>query len=689
MLNNFTRFKTDPQDPMDKHDANRVPLGDGESSMEEVFLIKLKDAIDKNLETPDFGVDELGREIGMSRSQVHRKLQSLTGVAPSKYIRTRRLQKARDLLQRKIGTVSEISDRFGFSSPAYFSQVYVEEFGYPPSQEQKQAAPIKHEILNDEKHGGQRKLAAIMFTDVSGYTALMGKDEAKAMEILRQNRAIQRPLIEENNGKLLKEMGDGILAQFDSAYDSVLCALKIQRRAMMGFEAKIRIGIHLGDVTIDKGDVFGDGVNIASRLENIADPGGVYVTESIQKALRGRGEFKTMFLGEVQLKNVDYLVSTYCLVDDGLPVPSEFKIRQLRAKAFVESGAPLSNINHDLIQEVFNALVKAKPSVRKYLESMDEDDEGPDVRELADLIIRNYPWVIGVELRRLFSGSLRTLNRERLEQLLFSIHRSLQFLGFVLIIELYEKVCRKEIGLSKEFQQELKSRFVELSTADFIWVIREINKLLNSNRCERYIPEIADYLNEEFYDQLDFEMPKRGSSGEYSLDFSEGEMASQCLEYQNKLKYILTKITFITQYKLVTIKEIKVLKNRHQEALFEHWMDILSSANSEFSSKEEKFETYADSNAVLLMKSLKKPQDFLNLSPLIIDTRGEAIDSREKFNLKKDIFICAGFANNNIRYVGTEISEECDLKSLNNYQYLVNEFRAIMNMDDEILKQSK
>ena len=148
-------------------------------------------------------------------------------------------------------------------------------------------------------------------------------------------------------------------------------------------------------------------------------------------------------------------------------------------------------------------------------------------------------------------------------------------------------------------------------------------------------------------------------------------------------------MTFITQYKLVTIKEIKVLKHRHQEALFEHWMDILSSANSEFSSKEEKFETYADSNAVLLMKSLKKPQDFLNLSPLIIDTRGEAIDSREKFNLKKDIFICAGFANNNIRYVGTEISEECDLKGLNNYQYLVTEFRAIMNMDNEILKQSK
>jgi len=690
MLNNFIKFKMlEHKEPMNSQDSINPLPRDGESSMEEIFLAKLKDAIDKNLETPDFGVDELGREIGMSRSQIHRKLQSLSGVAPSRYIRTRKLQKARDLLQRKVGTVSEISDRFGFSSPAYFSQVYADEFGYPPSEEQKHVAKVKHDILSDEKHSGHRRLAAIMFTDISGYTALMGRDEAKALEILRQNREIQKPLIEENNGKFLKEMGDGILAQFDSAYDSVLCALKIQRKAMMGFEGKIRIGIHLGDVTIDKGDVFGDGVNIASRLESIADPGGVYISESIQKALRGRGEFKTQFLGEVQLKNVDYLVNTYCLVDDGLPVPSEFKVRQLRARAVVETGAPLSNINHDLIQDVFEALVVAKPSIRKYLEAMEEDDEELDIRELADLIIRNYPWIIGVELRRLFSGSLRSLNRERLEQLLFSIHRSLQFLGFVLIIELYEKVCKKEITLSKEFQQELKSRFVELSSEDFIWIIREVSNLLDSSGTGRFIPQIADHLNSEFYNQLDFELPQRLPSGEYSFGYSEEEMASQCFEFQNKLKFILARLSFITQYKLVTIKEIKVLKHRHHDALFEHWMDILSSANSEFSSKEEKFDTYADSNAVLLMKSLKKPQDFLNLSPLIIDTRGEAIDSQEKFNLKKDIFICEGFANNKIRYVGTEISEECDLSGLNNYQYLVNELRAIMNMDEDLLKENK
>ena len=83
-----------------------------------------------------------------------------------------------------------------------------------------------------------RQLAAIMFTDIVGYTALSGRDQNKAMELVRASKEIQKPTVEKYNGKWLKEMGDGVLAQFDSAYDSVLCALRIQRSAMMGgFEA--------------------------------------------------------------------------------------------------------------------------------------------------------------------------------------------------------------------------------------------------------------------------------------------------------------------------------------------------------------------------------------------------------------------------------------------------------------------
>jgi class 3 adenylate cyclase/TolB-like protein len=174
-----------------------------------------------------------------------------------------------------------------------------------------------------------RKLAAIMFTDIVGYTSLMGRDSEKALELLRRNRDIQVPLIKKHGGKWLKEMGDGTLAQFDSAIDSVLCVEEIQKMARKKLGAKLRIGIHLGDVTIENEDVFGDGVNIAARLQSIADPGGIYISESIFEAIRARKDIHCEILGDIQLKNVDHPVKTYYLRGKGLPTPSMRKKNQL------------------------------------------------------------------------------------------------------------------------------------------------------------------------------------------------------------------------------------------------------------------------------------------------------------------------------------------------------------------------
>ncbi len=125
------------------------------------------------------------------------------------------------------------------------------------------------------------------------------------------------------------EFGYETLAQFDSAIDSVLCALEIQKMARTKLGAKLRIGIHLGDVTIENEDVFGDGVNIASRLQSIADPGGIYISESIYEAIRARKDIQCEILGDIQLKNVDHLVKTYYLRGTGLPVPSTRKKNEL------------------------------------------------------------------------------------------------------------------------------------------------------------------------------------------------------------------------------------------------------------------------------------------------------------------------------------------------------------------------
>jgi len=112
-----------------------------------------------------------------------------------------------------------------------------------------------------------RQLAAIMFTDIVGYTDLMAKDRDKTMELLRLNKEIQNPLVESHQGRLLKELGDGTMSTFQTASDAIDCALALQKQTAEVENLTLRIRIHLGEVVIEENDAFGDGVNIASRIQ--------------------------------------------------------------------------------------------------------------------------------------------------------------------------------------------------------------------------------------------------------------------------------------------------------------------------------------------------------------------------------------------------------------------------------------
>lgn len=226
-----------------------------------------------------------------------------------------------------------------------------------------------------------KKLAAIMFTDIVGYTALMGSDEHKALEVLHISRDLHIKSINQFKGHLIKEMGDGMLVQFDTAIDSVLCAIEIQKQARQLIKEKIRIGLHLGDITFDREDIFGDGVNIASRLQSVADPGGIYISESIQKSIRAETAVKTKFLGKVTLKNVGYLVNTYAIIDEGLPVPTTAKIKELQGKSLF----------HKLSRSIYTYIVLLLliiangPWIRNYFKT-----ESSEISSLLILPFDNY-----------------------------------------------------------------------------------------------------------------------------------------------------------------------------------------------------------------------------------------------------------------------------------------------------------
>ena len=156
-----------------------------------------------------------------------------------------------------------------------------------------------------------RQLAAIMFTDIAGYTSLMEKDEQKAIELLKINRELQKSNIEKYRGRWIKEMGDGVLASFSTVTDAVMCAGAIQKASEKIPDLKLRIGIHLGEVVFENNDVFGDGVNIASRLQALAPVGGIFVSEAIYKNVINKKEIFSEFIREEILKNVSASVKIY------------------------------------------------------------------------------------------------------------------------------------------------------------------------------------------------------------------------------------------------------------------------------------------------------------------------------------------------------------------------------------------
>src|SRR5580765_7024488 len=150
-----------------------------------------------------------------------------------------------------------------------------------------------------------RQLAAIMFTDIVGYTALMGNDEKKAFELLSKNRQIQKPIIEKYHGRWIKELGDGVMASFNTASDAVNAAMKIQEACNAAKNFQIKIGIHLGEVVFKNDDVYGDGVNIASRIETLGVGSSILMSKTIRDQVKKNAELIISPLGPFEFKNVE------------------------------------------------------------------------------------------------------------------------------------------------------------------------------------------------------------------------------------------------------------------------------------------------------------------------------------------------------------------------------------------------
>ena len=204
----------------------------------------------------------------------------------------------------------------------------------------------------------ERRLAAILAADIAGYSALMGADEARTVRDLKRHQAVVLPMVSEFSGRIIDTAGDGILAEFASVVNAVKCALAIQgtmaeRNAAIepARRMQFRVGINIGDVVYDEVRIYGDGINVAARLENIAEPGGICISGKVYEEINGRIELACEDIGEQQLKNIARPVRAYRVRINGIAAPS------LAAPALPDKPSiavlPFQNMSGDTEQEFF------------------------------------------------------------------------------------------------------------------------------------------------------------------------------------------------------------------------------------------------------------------------------------------------------------------------------------------------
>ena len=198
----------------------------------------------------------------------------------------------------------------------------------------------------------ERRLVAIMFTDIAGYTVLMGSDEDKAFEMLKKNHAIHEHLINKYKGTLIKEIGDGTLASFPLASDAVRCAMEVQKKAKTQ-AIPLKIGIHQGEMVMAGEDVLGDSVNIASRLQEDAQEGCITISGKVYSDIKNKADIKTRFLEEKTFKNVDDPIKVYIVCYEAVEKEEKPEISSTKKTESSIAVLPFVNMSNDPEQEYF------------------------------------------------------------------------------------------------------------------------------------------------------------------------------------------------------------------------------------------------------------------------------------------------------------------------------------------------
>ncbi|MEE9448708.1 MAG: adenylate/guanylate cyclase domain-containing protein [Ignavibacteriaceae bacterium] len=258
----------------------------------------------------------------------------------------------------------------------------------------------------------KRLLAAIMFTDMVGFTAMMQENEEKAKQLRDLHRSVLEEKISNHGGDLLQYYGDGTLSIFKSGIEAVKCAVNIQSKFSEEPKIPVRIGIHIGDIVKEEDGIYGDGVNIASRIESISVPGSVIISDRLQAELSNQPEIKAKSLGKFELKNVKRQVEIFAVASGKIKVPSSNELKSDKVKSvksiavlpFVNMSADPENeyFSDGITEEILNALVKVDGlQVTSRTSSFAFKNKNQDMQEIGNQL----------KVSRILEGSVRKVGK--------------------------------------------------------------------------------------------------------------------------------------------------------------------------------------------------------------------------------------------------------------------------------------
>ena len=301
----------------------------------------------------------------------------------------------------------------------------------------------------------KRQLAAIMFTDIVGYTEMMHQNETAASSVRNRHREVFQIEHQRSNGEILQYFGDGTLSIFKSAVEAIECAISMQQQFQNGNIVPLRIGVHLGDIVFEQDDVYGDGVNLASRIETLGIPGSILISDKLKFAVKSQPTIETQSLGHFEFKNIQDPVEVFAISNNGIKIPKRSDLKgKLKENKKSIAVLPFVNMSSDpeneyfsdgIAEEILNALTKVEGlQVTARTSSFSFKKKNLDVREIGSQL--------GV--RHLLEGSVRKAgNRVRITAQLVSTVDGYHFFS-----ETYDRTLDDIFAVQDEIASTITNR---------------------------------------------------------------------------------------------------------------------------------------------------------------------------------------------------------------------------------------